>query len=188
MEHGQELTDRRGAFAKVRLRHLRECTTRTQEDTISIGSTSGEGGRNETPARSPTYRRIGLALTLAVTTATTVAASMPSEEHIFRQGTVEPALDEMTGNLTYILTPDAPMNANPAAWAPLYIPVYPLSAAASLGTHNCMHVPGDNCPDRGPGVAAGAAALQVLEFGHRLGCRHRFLMDQSLATKAVPRL
>lgn len=113
---------------------------------------------------------------------------MPSEEHIFRQGTVEPAFDEMTGNLTYILTPDAPMNANPAAWAPLYIPVYPLSAAASLGTHNCMHVPADNCPDRGPGVAAGAAALQVLEFGHRLGGRHRFLTDQPLATKAVPRL
>ncbi len=34
----------------------------------------------------------------------------------------------------------------------------------------------------------GADTLQVLEFGHRLGGRHRFLMDQSLVTKAVPRL
>ena len=87
------------------------------------------------------------------------AASTPSGERILGQSTLEPVFDDTTGNVTYVMTPKkAPLNANPKAWAPFYVPVYPVSAFASVGTLMCTHivagVESDNCPDHGPAIAA----------------------------------
>ena len=98
------------------------------------------------------------------------AASTPSGERTHGQSTLEPVFDDTTGNVDYIMTPNkAPLHANPASWAPFYIPVYPLSAAASVGTLQCTHIvaggESDNCPDHGPQVAAGAAAAVPSVYG-----------------------
>jgi len=97
---------------------------------------------------------------------TAAAAGLPSGERIHGQSTLEPVYDDTTGNTIFIMTPNkAPLNANPTAWAPIYIVVYPTSAAASVGTLQCAHVPADNCPDHGPAVAAGAAAANPSVYG-----------------------
>ncbi len=88
------------------------------------------------------------------------AASIPSGERILGQSVLEPVFDDTTGNVTYVMTPlNAPLNANPKSWAPFYVPVYPLSASASVGTVMCTHLPADNCPDHGPGIAVAAASI-----------------------------
>jgi hypothetical protein len=95
-----------------------------------------------------------------------VAASTPSGERIHGQSTLEPVFEDTTGNVAFIMTPDhAPLNANPASWAPFYVPVYPVSAAASVGTLQCPHVPADTCPDHGPPIALGAAAAVPAVYG-----------------------
>jgi len=92
------------------------------------------------------------------------AASIPSGERILGQSVLEPVFDDTTaGNVNYVMTPlNAPMpvNANPKSWAPFYVPVYPLSASASVGTVMCTHLPADNCPDHGPGIAGAAAFFE----------------------------
>ena len=50
-------------------------------------------------------------------------------------------------------------DANPQAWAPFCVPVYPVSSFASVGTLQCTDaVPAlkqvENCPDHGPAIAA----------------------------------
>jgi hypothetical protein len=93
------------------------------------------------------------------------AASTPSGERIHGQSTLEPVFDDTTGNVNFVMTPNNapnPVNSNPKSWAPFYVPVYPLSASASVGTLMCTHIvngiQSDNCPDHGPGVSLGAAA------------------------------
>lgn len=118
----------------------------------------------------PRMARIGvglLALALAVMLAAVApsyraaASGMPSGERVNGQTTLEPVYDDMTGAIRYVSTPDhAQMNANPTAWAPFYLPVYPLSAASAVGVVQCAHSPADNCPDHGP-VLAGAA-MQIM--------------------------
>lgn len=94
------------------------------------------------------------------------ATGTPSGERTHGQSTLEPVYDDTTGNIMYIQTPNhAHMNANPRAWAPFYLPVYPLSAATAVGTMLCAHVPADNCPDHGPEVAQGAAAIEPAVYG-----------------------
>jgi hypothetical protein len=68
---------------------------------------------------------------------------------------IEPAYDVRTGNLIYIMTPTGvpSPHADVHAISPLYIVVYPNSAANSVGTMNCAHNGGDNCPDHGPGIS-----------------------------------
>jgi hypothetical protein len=76
-------------------------------------------------------------------------------------GTVlEPVYDDMTGQIRYVSTPRGtpnPVNSNPVATAPFYLPVYPVGA--SVPTLNCQDVPVENCPDHGPAVAAAAKAI-----------------------------
>jgi len=93
--------------------------------------------------------------------------SVPSGERISGQSTLEPAYNDANGSIIYLLTPfkTTTVHSNPRAWAPIYVPVYPMSAAGSVGTLNCMHVPSDNCPDHGPGVAAAAAAIMPSVYG-----------------------
>ncbi len=92
------------------------------------------------------------------------AASMPSGERIHGQNVLEPVFDDTTGNVTFVMTPiKAPLKANPASWAPFYVPVYP--TGASVGTLQCTHQPSDNCPDHGPPIAAAAAAIVPSVYG-----------------------
>ena len=122
------------------------------------------------PHTHPRIARIGvglLALALAIMLATVApsyraaASGLPSGERTNGMSTLEPVYDDMSGAIRYVSTPDkAPMHANPTAWAPFYLPVYPLSAADAIGVVNCAHTPADNCPDHGPEVAG--AAMQIM--------------------------
>ena len=75
---------------------------------------------------------------------------------------IEPALNDVTGETIFLLTPNNEhVHPNRHNTAPLYLPVYPVVdgspiAAASL---NCMHIPADNCPDHGVGVAGAAQGM-----------------------------
>lgn len=94
------------------------------------------------------------------------AAGVPSGERLHGQSTIEPVYNDITGSITYVMTPNnAPEKANPRAWAPIYIPVYPVTAAASVGTLQCAHVPTDNCPDHGPEIALAVAAAVPSVYG-----------------------
>ena len=96
------------------------------------------------------------------------AASIPSGERIHGQSTIEPVYDDTTGNLNFVMTPNKapnPVNSNPKSWAPFYVPVYPLSASASVGTLQCAHLPADNCPDHGPPIAGAAASIVPSVYG-----------------------
>ena len=87
------------------------------------------------------------------------ALSTPSGERIHGQSVIEPTIDDVTGNVTYVMTPlNAPLHANPKAWAPFYVPVYPLGVSFA-GPLQCTHLPADNCPDHGPPIAAAAAQI-----------------------------
>lgn len=88
--------------------------------------------------------------------AASATVGSPSGERAFGQSTVEPAYDDMSGQVVFILTPDHvadPVHSNNSSWAPLYIVVYP--NGSTVGTLDCMGVPG-NCPDH-DGLVAGAA-------------------------------
>lgn len=97
---------------------------------------------------------LGLVLMTPAVGAPTV--NLPSGEHMIGQVAVEPAYNDMNGQLVYLLTPfhaPLPVHANNSSWAPLYIVLYP--AGSTVGTLNCMGVPG-NCPDH-DGLVAGVA-------------------------------
>ena len=108
------------------------------------------------------------------------ASSTPSGERVTGQSVLEPVYnDEQAGTIGYVSTPiNAPMNANPRAWSPFYVPVYPVGS--TVGTLLCMHVPRDNCPDHGPGVSQAAAAAFPDVYGPADGSGvlgHDHLMD-----------
>ena len=86
-----------------------------------------------------------------------VFAVSATGERVHGQVAVEPAIDDATGNLVYLATPirsPFPTNTSWHAVAPLYLVVYPPSAAG-LGPFNCEGNPG-NCPDH-DGLFAGMA-------------------------------
>jgi hypothetical protein len=101
------------------------------------------------------------------------ASSLPSGERIVggtasHGGTVlEPVYDDMTGQIRYVSTPRGtpnPVNSNPVASAPFYLPVYPAGSTVGV-TLNCQDVPVENCPDHGPAVAGLAQALEPSVYG-----------------------
>lgn len=94
------------------------------------------------------------------------ADSIPSGERSFHQATIEPAYNAANaGQIGYLLTPNkAPMKAPPAAWAPIYVPVYPVGTTAAT-TLLCMHTPVENCPSHGDGVAGAAQAIMPAVYG-----------------------
>jgi len=98
--------------------------------------------------------------------AAAAAGTPPSGERIHGQSVLEPAFDDTTaGDVEFVMTPlNTPLNANPRAWAPFYVPVYPagVSFADSL---QCAHMPKDNCPDHGPPIAALAASMFPKIYG-----------------------
>ena len=101
------------------------------------------------------------------------ASSLPSGERLVggtasHGGTVlEPVYDDMTGLIRYVRTPRGapnPVNSNPVAAAPFYLPVYPAGSTVGV-TLNCQDVPAENCPDHGPAVAGLAQALEPGVYG-----------------------
>jgi len=78
---------------------------------------------------------------------------------------VEPAYNDETGGLLYLLTPEKapfPSKSNAHASSPLYLVEYP---PGFEGTLNCMGVPG-NCPDHDGLVAGFATAMQPTVYGN----------------------
>jgi hypothetical protein len=105
------------------------------------------------PTTPTTSHRLTAAFPAAHTEAST---SLPSGEHDVGQSSIEPAYDDVTGTLTFLLTPlnsPFPTHTSTHAEAPLYIVEYP--PGNTVGTLNCMGVPG-NCPDH-DGIVAGVA-------------------------------
>jgi hypothetical protein len=82
---------------------------------------------------------------------------------------IEPVYNDITGAIGYISTPRGtpnPVNSNPTASAPIYLPVYPTSSTVPLNfTLNCQDTVGpplntvENCPDHGPAVAAAVQGI-----------------------------
>lgn len=80
----------------------------------------------------------------------------------------------MTGQIRYVSTPRGapnPVNSNPVASAPFYLPVYPTGAAIGTGgavTLNCLDTTAttkENCPDHGPPVAGLAQLFESGVYG-----------------------
>src|SRR5262245_16673924 len=112
-----------------------------------------------------------VAAALAIGAGPAQATSLPSGERFLGNASnghgavIEPAYDDATGALTYILTPTGapfPSKANEHAVAPLYIVVYP--ATYPGWTLSCMGVPG-NCPDHDGLIAGAATAIEPGVYG-----------------------
>jgi hypothetical protein len=106
------------------------------------------------------------ALTGALCTMLPLAAfasdPLPTGEVQVGQSIVEPGYDDANGSLLYFMVPNkAPVKLKPnTPLAPLYLTVYPNTAAGAIGTLSCQHQPVDNCPDHGPLIAGLAEAMQ----------------------------
>ena len=111
--------------------------------------------------------------------ATVAQAQLPSGERQLGQTIIEPGYDDRNGKLIYIMTPMGapfPSHANGHAISPLFLIVYPNSAADAVGTMNCAHQGGDNCPDHGPDIAALAQATVPTVYGNGVW-GHDHIMD-----------
>jgi hypothetical protein len=97
---------------------------------------------------------IGATATMAIALLGNLAAYAATEltgppffsgQTAFGQATVEPAFDDVTGNIVFLLTPDnapLPSNAPPAAQDILYLPVYPTASTVAASDLDCQP---DNC-------------------------------------------
>ncbi len=93
------------------------------------------------------------------------AAGLPSGERLVGGAAVEPAYNDVTGTINYLLTPihsPDPVKSNSMSWAPFYLVAYP--AGSTVGTLNCMGVPG-NCPDHDGLIAGAATAIMPSVYG-----------------------
>lgn len=92
---------------------------------------------------------------------------LPSGERIVGKTVMEPVYEDMTGEIRYVGTPMGvptnPVNSNPKASAPFYLPVYP--TGSTVGPLLCQDVPVENCPDHGPLVAGAAEAIDPAVYG-----------------------
>ena len=112
---------------------------------------------------TPVGRHIASASRSAV--ASSSASALPSGERIVGQNSIEPAYNDVTGQLTYLLTPGHgpfPTHTNTNAVAPRYLVEYP--PGTTVGTLNCMGVPG-NCPDHDAEVAGAATSIMPKVYG-----------------------
>jgi len=120
-------------------------------------------------------------LVVVIATGPGSAASTPSGQRTLGQSVLEPVYnDENAGQIGYIKQPEnapQPVNANPTAWAPFYLVVYPVtSTVASTTTFLCEHQPVENCPTHGNTIAGLAMAQEPSVYG--LGVAgHDHLMD-----------
>jgi hypothetical protein len=115
----------------------------------------------------------------ALTGITVAHAQAPTGERQLGKTVIEPAYDLRTGELVYLMTPmgeRSAAHANAQALSPLFIVVYPHTAAASVGTMNCAHEGADNCADHGPGIADLAQATVPDVYGDGVW-GHDHIMD-----------
>ncbi len=128
----------------------------------TIACTLALGALAACASDSPT----GPQATRSAAAAVAVTGSLPSGERLLGQSSIEPAYDSNSGTLLYLLTPinvPFPSKANfTHATAPLYLVEYP--AGSTVGTLNCMGVPG-NCPDHDGEVAAVAMQANATLYG-----------------------
>ena len=113
---------------------------------------------------TPTGRHIANASRSTV--AVSSASALPSGERVVGQNSIEPAYNDITGSLTYLLTPGHgpfPTHTSTHAVAPLYLVEYP--PGTTVGTLNCMGVPG-NCPDHDAEVAGAATSIMPSVYGN----------------------
>ena len=107
---------------------------------------------------------IALLISAVVGVSPALGTTVPSGERLLGQVTIEPAYNDVTGQIIFLATPNRAPNptlANPRAAAPLYLVLYPPGTA---GTFNCMGVPG-NCPDHGAAVAGAATGIMPSVYG-----------------------
>src|SRR5438874_9523369 len=77
-----------------------------------------------------------LAMGTVLTGASVANAQLPSGERQLGKTIIEPGYDDRTGELIYVMTPMGapfPSHNNQHAVSPLFLIVYPSSAAASVG-------------------------------------------------------
>jgi hypothetical protein len=109
------------------------------------------------------------------------SSTIPSGQRSLGQSVLEPVYnDESAGEIGYIKQPEKapqPVPANPAAWAPFYLVVYPVTSTVATTTLLCRHTPApDNCPTHGNGIAALAQAQEPSVYGVGVA-GHDHLMD-----------
>jgi hypothetical protein len=110
---------------------------------------------------------------------TSAGAQLPSGERQLGKTIIEPGYDDRTGELIYIMTPEGapfPSHTDAHSVSPLFIVMYPSSAAASVGTMNCAHEGGDNCADHGPVFADLAQSVVPTVYGNGVW-GHDHIMD-----------
>jgi hypothetical protein len=107
-----------------------------------------------------------------------VADSIPSGERGLGQTVIEPVYnDEQAGEIGYVLTPSHapnPVKSNPRAWAPFYLPVYPVGS--TVGPLLCEHTPTENCPTHGDLIAGAAQSIMPSVYSAGV-LGHDHLMD-----------
>lgn len=123
----------------------------------------------------------GALLVAAAIAAPAAADSTPSGQRTLGQSVLEPVYnDENAGQIGYIKQPEnapQPVNANPRAWAPFYLVVYPVtSTVPSTTTLLCLHLPVDNCPTHGPKIASLAMTTEPDVYSGGVA-GHDHLMD-----------
>ncbi len=121
---------------------------------------------------------IGAALVPAIPAAD---SSTPSGQRVSGQSVLEPVYNaENSGEIGYIMQPEQapqPLPANPMAWAPFYLVVYPVtSIVATTTTLLCQHQPVENCPTHGNNIANLAQAREPSVYGVGVA-GHDHLMD-----------
>jgi hypothetical protein len=105
-----------------------------------------------------------------VSVVTASASSTPSGQRTFGRSVLEPVYnDENPGEIGYIKQPmnaPQPLPANEHAVSPFYLVVYPVtSTVATTTTFLCQHLPTDNCPTHGNGIAILASAREPSVYG-----------------------
>ena len=109
------------------------------------------------------------AVTHASTRANTqsgLAGALPTGEHMLGHSLIEPAWEDVSSTIIYLLTPlgsPFPTHTSSHAVAPLYLVEYP--PGSNVGTMNCMGVPG-NCPDHDIEVATAATQIMPSVYGN----------------------
>jgi len=140
----------------------------TRQSLAALGSLAGLvllAGCNRTPTAPLAALSASPAIGRSASTLRADPAAPPSGERRFGRVATEPAYDDASGQVIYILTPEnTPLPTHASGWAtvPLYIVEYP--ANATVGTLDCMGVPG-NCPDHDGTFAGAADALEPVVYG-----------------------
>jgi hypothetical protein len=115
--------------------------------------------------RKALFHVMGLVLTMSLAQLAG-ADPGPSGQAAFGQVTVEPAYDDMTGDLIYLLTPDHapfPSRANSRATAPMYLVMYP--QGSTVTPLNCLPTNCDHVEVLPSGLVEGLGLQSVYPIG-----------------------